>query len=138
MSLPMSVPNFDLNWLAVIAAAASAFVLGGLWYGPLFKRAWCREAGIDPEAQPPHPARMFAVAFVCSLLAALIFALMLGPTATAADGLGVGFVVGGFFVATSFGINYAFAQRSLQLWMIDAGYHIVQFSLYGIILGAWH
>ena len=28
------------------------------------------------------------------------------------------------FVATSFGINYAFAQRSLKLWLIDAGYHI--------------
>ena len=38
----------DLNWLAVLAAAVSAFVLGGLWYGPLFKNAWCREAGIDP------------------------------------------------------------------------------------------
>ena len=61
-----------------------------------------------------------------------------GSTATAIDGLGVGFVVGLFFVATSFGINYAFARRSLKLWMIDAGYHIVQFSLYGVILGAWH
>ena len=75
---------------------------------------------------------------MCSLLAALIFALMLGPTATAAEGLGVGFVVGTFFVATSFAINYAFAQRSVKLWMIDAGYHVLQFSLYGVILGAWH
>jgi hypothetical protein len=53
------------------------------------------------------------------------------------DGFGVGFVVGVFFVATSFGINYAFAQRSLKLWMIDGGYHIVQFILIGVILGAW-
>ena len=136
MSLPM--PQIDLNWLAVIAAATSAFVLGGLWYGPLFKRVWCREAGIDADAAPPHPARIFAVAFLSSLLAALIFAVMLGPTATAADGLGVGFVVGTFFVATSFAINYAFARRSLTLWMIDAGYHVLQFSLYGAILGYWH
>ena len=35
-----------LNWLAVLAAAMSAFLIGGLWYGPLFKHAWCREAGI--------------------------------------------------------------------------------------------
>lgn len=134
----MNMPPIDLNWLAVLAAAISAFVLGGLWYGPLFKAAWCREAGIDPDAAPPHLARIFAVAFACSLLAALIFAVLLGTTATAADGLAVGFVVGLFFVATSFGINYAFARRSLKLWMIDAGYHIVQFSLYGVILGAWH
>ena len=42
------------------------------------------------------------------------------------------------FVATSFGINYAFAQRSLKLWLIDGGYHLLQFALYGLILGLWH
>jgi hypothetical protein len=134
----MTMPHIELNWLAVIAAAVSAFVLGGIWYGPLFKRAWCREAGIDPDTAPSHPARIFATAFGCSLLAALMFATFLGNEASAADGFGAGFVVGLFFVAMSFGINYAFAQRSLKLWMIDAGYHIAQFSLYGLILGAWH
>lgn len=134
----MNMPHVDLNWLAVIAAAVSSFVLGGIWYGPLFKRAWCREAGIDPDAAPRHPARIFATAFGCSLLAALMFALFLGNEASAADGFGAGFVVGLFFVAMSFGINYAFAQRSLKMWMIDSGYHIAQFCLYGLILGAWH
>ena len=36
----------DVNWLAVVVAAVSAFVLGGIWYGPLFKKTWCREAGV--------------------------------------------------------------------------------------------
>ena len=135
----MGMPPIDLNWLAVIAAALSAFLLGGIWYGPLFKKAWCAEAGVDPDAAPRHPARIFATAFACSFLAALIFAAMLDNTkATAAIGFGLGFIVGLFFVATSFGINYAFAQRSLKLWTIDAGYHILQFCLYGLILGAWH
>lgn len=136
--MPVSMPPIDLNWLAVLAAAASAFVLGGLWYGPLFGRAWQRAAGVDPSAARPHPAGVFATAFLCSLLAALIFAVFLGPRAGPADGFGAGFVVGLFFVAMSFGINYAFAQRGLRLWTIDGGYHIVQFCLYGLILGAWH
>lgn len=133
----MNLPSIDLNWLAVIAAALSAFALGGLWYGPMFKRAWCREAGIDPDSAPPHPARIFAVAFACSLLSALVFAIFLGPNQNAANGLAAGAIVAFFFVAMSFGINYAFSQRSLKLWMIDSGYHIVQFSLYGLIIGAW-
>ena len=62
--------QIDLNWLAVLAAAVSAFVLGGLWYGPLFKRAWCREAGIDPDARPSIRRGSSRVAFACSLLAA--------------------------------------------------------------------
>ena len=131
-----SMPT-DLNWLAILAATASSFVLGGLWYGPLFKKAWCREAGIDPDAAPQHPVRVFATAIVCALLSATVFSALLPANATAVDGFGVGFVVGVFFVAMSFGINYAFAQRSLKLWMIDGGYHIVQFILIGAILGGW-
>ena len=133
----MSLSLLQLNWLAILAATASAFLLGGLWYGPLFKKAWCREAGIDPDAKPAHPGRVFAVAIVCAFLAATIFSMLMPPSANAVDGFGVGFVVGLFFVSMSFGINYAFAQRSLKLWMIDSGYHILQFILYGVILGAW-
>ncbi|ALN89550.1 MULTISPECIES: DUF1761 domain-containing protein [Lysobacter] len=133
----MTLPIAHVNWLAIIAATASAFVLGGLWYGPLFKKAWCREAGIDPDAKPGHPGLTFAIAIVCAFLAATIFAVLMPPQASAADGFGVGFVVGLFFVSMSFGINYAFAQRSLKLWMIDSGYHIIQFILYGVIIGAW-
>lgn len=133
----MTMPPNDLNWLAILLAALSAFALGGLWYGPLFKRAWCREAGVDADAPPSHRAQTFVVAFLCSFLAALMFAIFLGRAATAANGFGAGFVVGVFFVATSFGINYAFARRSLKLWMIDSGYHIAQFCLYGLILGAF-
>jgi hypothetical protein len=31
----------DINWLAVLAAAAASFLLGGLWYSPiLFAKPW--------------------------------------------------------------------------------------------------
>ena len=128
----------DLNWLAIVAAAVSAFVLGGLWYGPLFKHAWCREAGMDPNAQPKHPARVFGTAFVAALVAAFAFAWFLGPAPALMPSIHAGLMVGAMYVATSFAINYAFAQRSFKLWMIDAGYHTLQFGLYGAILGAWH
>ena len=128
----------DLNWLAIIAAAVSAFVLGGLWYGPLFKHAWCRETGMDPNAKPGHPARTFGVAFVAALVAAFGFAAYIGPQPALLEAVHAGLFVGVMFVATSFGINYAFAQRSLKLWLIDGGYHTLQFMLYGLILGLWH
>ena len=63
-----------INWLAVLAAAVSAFLLGGIWYGPLFKHAWCRENGMDPNAPPQgHPAKVFGTAFVAALIAAAAF-----------------------------------------------------------------
>ncbi|MGN7726826.1 DUF1761 domain-containing protein [Luteimonas sp. 22616] len=127
-----------INWLAVLAAAVSAFLLGGIWYGPLFKRAWCREAGIDPEARPKHPARVFGTAFACSLLAAFAFAAFFGPAPDALHAAHNGLLVGAAWIATSFGINYAFAGRSLKLWLIDGGYHVLQFVLYGLVIGLWH
>lgn len=127
----------DINYWAVLAAAASSFVLGGLWYGPLFKHAWCREAGIDPQRKPPHQAAIFGGAFVFSLLAAYVFAAFLPAHVSIANAAGVGATVGVCWIATSFGINYLFAQRGLKLWLIDAGYHTLQFTLYGLILGAW-
>jgi predicted membrane protein len=128
----------EVNYLAVIAAAASAFVLGGLWYGPLFKVAWCREAGVNPDSKTAHPGAVFGAAFVLSMLAAYVFALFLGPKPALQMGIEAGFAAGLCWVGTSFGINYLFARRSLKLWMIDAGYHTLQFTLYGIVLGLWH
>src|SRR6476620_10038883 len=120
----------DINWLAVVAAGLSAFAVGGIWYGPLFKHAWCREAGVNPDKPNGHPARVFGGAIVLSLAAAGFFGLFLGPKPELHHALSWGFHVGLFFVATSFGINYLFAGRSLKLWLIDGGYHILQFTLY--------
>ena len=133
-------PNFvDINWWAVLVAAVSAFLLGGVWYGPLFKRAWCRENGIDPDAPPPgHPGRTFGTAFVAALVSAAAFAIILRPDPPLFIAAHAGFLTGLAYVAMSFGINYAFAGRSLRLWLIDSGYHTLQFTLYEMILELWH
>lgn len=130
-------PIDDIHWLAVAAAAVSAFLLGGLWYGPLFLKPWAKASGIDPQASRGHPARVFGTAFACSLVAATAMAFVLPRAATVLQGALLGAGAGLLFVATSFGINYAFSQRRLALWLIDGGYHVVQFALYGLILAAW-
>lgn len=127
-----------LNPWAILLAAVSAFVLGGLWYGPLFKNTWCKAAGVDPDKPTGHPARVFGVAFAFSLIAAAAFAWFLGPEPPIAFSVGMGALVGLGWVATSFGINYQFAGRPLVLLAIDGGYHTLQFTLYGLILGLWH
>lgn len=128
----------EINIWAVLLAATSAFALGGLWYSPwLFGQLWMRETGMTEEkAKQGHPAKVFGGAFVLSLLAAGAFAFFLGQTPWQQATL-YGFVAGLFWVASSFGINYLFAQRSFKLWLVDGGYHTVQFTLYGLIIGLW-
>jgi hypothetical protein len=129
-----------INWLAVVAAAVSAFVLGGLWYSPaLFAKPFMREAGLtDADLAKGSPAIIFGVSFVLALIAAAVFAMFLGPAPSLGFALGAGFAAGAGWVATSFGINYLFERRSLTLFAINAGYHTVQFTLMGLILGLWH
>lgn len=129
-----------INLWAVLLAAASAFVLGGLWYSrALFQVAWQRAAGVDDaRMKSGHPAKIFGGAFLLSLLAAFVFAVFLGPNPTLALGVGAGSAAGLCWVAASFGINYLFERRSLRLFLINGGYHTLQFTLYGLILALWH
>ena len=73
-----------------------------------------------------------------ALVAAAAFAIILRPDPPLFIAVHAGFLTGLAYVAMSFGINYAFAGRSFKLWLIDGGYHTLQFTLYGLILGLWH
>jgi len=129
----------EFNILAVLLAAAVSFVLGGMWYSPLlFAKAWQRESGVtDEQLKNTNVAMIFGLSFVLCLVAALVFALFLGPRPPLALGLGAGFSAGLCWVASSFGINYLFERRSLKLFLINGGYHTLQFTLIGLILALW-
>ena len=130
----------DINCWAVVVAAISTFVVGGLWYSPLlFGKAWQRETGLsDQQLASSSMPKIFGAALVLSLIAAFVFALFLGPRPSMPLGLGAGFSAGLCWVASSIGINYLFARRSLKLFFIDGGYHTVQFTLIGLVLALWH
>jgi hypothetical protein len=131
------MPEFNL-W-AVLTAALASFVLGGLWYSPmLFGKAWQRETGLsDEKLAGGNMALIFGVAFVLCVAAAFVFAMFLGPRPPLALGLGAGASAGLFWVSSSFGINYLFERKSLKLFLINAGYHTLQFTLIGLILALW-
>jgi hypothetical protein len=125
-----------MNIWAVLLAAVSSFLLGGLWYSPaLFGRVWNAENGTPKQAG--HPGKVFGVSFAFSLISALSFAVLLGTVPSLESALRAGALCGFGIAAASFGINYQFAQRTFKLWLVDGGYHTVQFILFGLILGLW-
>ena len=129
-----------INFWAVLAAALSAFVLGGAWYSPLlFGKPWQRASKLsDAELKSGHPAVVFGGAFALALIAAFVFALFLGPRPAVGFALGAGSSAGLCWVAASFGINYLFERKTFALFLINGGYHTLQFTLYGLVLGLWH
>lgn len=127
-----------VNWLAVIAAAASSFVLGGIWYAALFAKPHQRAAGLsDEQVKGGNPALIFGGSFGLALIAAASFAVFLGPEVDATTGALYGFTAGLCWVSAAFGINYLFERKNLTLFLINGGYHTLQFTLMGLILGAW-
>jgi hypothetical protein len=129
----------NLNWLAIIVAAISAFLLGGLWYSPvMFLKHWAKEAGIamDP-AKRTNMLRTFAVSFLLSFIASFFLAMFIGPKAGAVFGALAGFMAGFGWVFTFMGISYLFESRSLAHFLINALYSVASMTIMGLIIGMW-
>jgi hypothetical protein len=128
----------SINYLAVIVAALSAFIIGGLWYSVLFGKTWMVENGFTEESlKNSNMAMIFGGSFVLSFIISFILVLFLGPERDAAFGASAGFMAGFFWVATAMGITYLFERKSLKLFFINAGYHVITFTVMGLILGVW-
>jgi membrane-associated HD superfamily phosphohydrolase len=129
-----------VNWIAVLAAAVSAFVLGGLWYSPvMFGRAWMAANGLsDQDLRKGSMGKIFAIAFVLALVMAANLAMFLAqPGTTASWGATAGFLAGFGWVALAIGMIALFERRSWKYVVINAGYMTVAFIVMGLILGAW-
>jgi len=136
----LAVAFEDVNWLGVVVAALSTFIVGSAWYhdktlGP----RWMKAVGLKrKDLENANMLRTFGLSLILSLLSAIVlsvFAVIIGVD-NAFDGGLLGGVVGTFFVVTSTGSNYLFAQRSFDLFAIDASYMIVNFVGMGAIIGA--
>jgi hypothetical protein len=127
----------SINLVAAVAAAIAGFVLGAVWYSPIgFLHLWIRAAQIE---KPPTPTpQMFVLLFVLQLVAALGFALLLGPAPNLTFAVQQGLIVGICLVAASFAVNDQFENRPWLHFLIDTGYHVVRFVVFALILGIWH
>lgn len=128
-----------INWVGSLVAALAAFLVGAVWYSPLlFARPWQRALGLsDDDLRNGSIARVFASAFVAMFVAAAGFSIILGQDAGWMDGLHWGLAVGLLFVATSLAIHNAFERRPFYYWAINAGFNLVQFLIYGLVLAVW-
>lgn len=128
----------NINWLAVLVAALAGFAIGGLWYGPLFGKAWMREVGMtDEKMKSANMLKIYGGALLLNLIAAYSLAMFIGGN-DLNFGIFAGFMTGLTFVSMALGVTYLFEHRSLKLWLINAGYQTVIFTAMGAILGAWH
>jgi hypothetical protein len=127
-----------LNWIAILAAASSAFLIGGLWYS-LFEKPWMAENNFTKELLEQRKLPLvFGLSFLFSFIMAVNLAMFIGTKATLKYGLMAGFLAGFGWIFFSIAIISLFEKRSVKYVLINGGYITIVFCVMGAILGAWH
>ena len=128
-----------VNWLAVLVAGISAFVLGGVWYSPaLFGKAWMKENNFTVEfVQKGNKAKIFGWSFLLALIMSVNLAMFLAdPKTNFTWGMTAGFL-SGIWVFCGIAIAALFEQKATRYIFINGGYQLVALTVMGAIIGAW-
>jgi len=130
----------SVNWLAILVAAISSYVVGALWYAPfLAGKAWMKENKFTmADMKGGNPFLMYGLTFVLSFIIATNLAFFFGNEIDLTMGLVYGGLAGFGWASMAIGTIYIFERKSFRLWLIHAGYITIQFVVMGAILGAWH
>src|SRR5207302_11072327 len=120
-------PSVDINYWAVLVAAAVNMAVGMAWYSTsVYGRQWARLVGKKMEdMRGGGPG--YWIAALGALVQAYILAHFVdyaGAT-TVGDGLVTGFWLWLGLVAVTLAVGTVFEGRSWKLWQINAGYFLV-------------
>ena len=128
-----------LNYLAILVAAVAMYIVGMLWYGPLFGAPWRRLMNIPEGPMRMPAASILAGGFVATLVMAIVLAMFegaLGAT-TAIGGTILGFWLWLGFVAPVMINTVFYERRPWALYAINVLHYLVALVLGGIILAVW-
>lgn len=136
--------DVQVNFWAVLLAAASSMVIGSMWYSQsAFGKAWVKLAKIkmDRTPRPSEMAWLLSSTFVASLLTAYILAHVtflsnqFFQNSFLQDALTTGFWLWLGFVLTRFYVHDAFEGRTKWLTTLNVGHEFVTIMTIGLIIG---
>ena len=138
-----------VNIWAVIVAAIVMFVIGGIWYGPVFGKQWMKlvgksQADID-AAKMSGMGKSYVLMFVGSFIMCFVLA---GSIVNAVHfrlpqlgGVGWGIHMAfwtwlGFVAPVTLG-SVLWENKSWKLWFLNNGYYLLSLLVAGLIIGGW-
>lgn len=123
----------DFSLWPVLAGAAAFFVVGAIWYGAIFGKAWQSAAGLsDEDVQTGNMAVIFGLTFVFEVLIAMVLWHLLArtnPEPHVVMMMAIGFALG--VMGPAIGINYLYQRKPLKLFLIDIGHFTVGMAAMG-------
>ena len=142
------MPHIEINYLAVVVAVVANFILGFIWYTPLFGKAWGKEMGFDMTQKPPAGAmaKGMIIMIIGNFLMAFVFAhniaawnpVTWGLPATTEPTMSLAFKAAfftwlGFFLPLDLN-TVAWEMKSWKLFFINTSYHLLSLIIVALIL----
>lgn len=135
--------NIEVNYVAVLIAAAASMAVGFVWYSPvLFAKQWIKLTGNDMKpANNAEMAKTYGLTFVLALVTAYvlfhIFTLSMSffNYSNLTTGLTSAFWIWlGFIMPVQAG-DVLFNKQKWQLFGINTGYRLVSLLVMGVVIG---
>ena len=137
--------GIQINFVAILIVVVANFVLGFLWYTPLFGKIWGREMGYDMNEKPESSEMIKGMVFM--IIGNVLFAWVLAHNMAAWT-----FVPGsedippfqnammasiftwmGFYFPVDLG-SVVWERKSWKLFFINTGYHLASLMVAALIL----
>jgi len=135
----------NINIWAIVVAVVANFILGFLWYTPLFGKAWAAEMGFDTTVKPAggEIARGMTFMVIGNFLMAYVFAHNIAawsfvPGANTMSVFGkimsaTFFTWLGFFLPGELS-RVAWERKSWKLFAINTSYHFLMLLVAAVII----
>lgn len=134
--------DVEVNYLAVLLAALSSFVVGMIWYSkPVFGTMWSDMVKLSEKQQKAGMARAMGMSLIAALLTAYVVAHVsflsnvYFSNSFLQDSLNTAFWLGLGISATTLVTHDAFEQRRRKLTAINVGNQLVTLLAMGLIIG---
>lgn len=147
----MTQPHIVLNWAAIAVATVAAFLIGWIWYGPLFGKPWAKAMGIKMDKKPDPAVMMkamglqllglFLTTFVLAHTSQVWRASVWGISGQDGSSMMYGcyaalFTWIGFYVPLQLG-KISWEMKPWKLFFINAGHDLVTLWVIAQILTHW-
>jgi len=136
----------EINIWAVLVCAVLSMVVGSIWYGPLFGKKWIEITGADMSDLEKRKEMMkgvwklYLTQFILTLFQVYVLAYFIKGWAEVSGVTNALWIWAAFIMPTVAGAsmwNNDSAKISWARFLIQGGYQLILFIMFGLILGLW-
>ena len=135
-----------INYWAIALCAILSMVIGFVWYGPLFGKKWAEIIGATAQTAEERKKMqatagpLYAVQFVLSIFQVWVLAYYIAGWQDAPGVVNALWIWAAFIMPVVAGASMWNNDSGKVKWtrfLLQSGYQLVLFIVYGLILSSW-